>query len=43
MSIHIIKADKIITGKRAGTPGFDMLIGLFVQIADGSGGFFRSP
>ena len=33
----------IIPGKRTGTPGFDMLISLFIQVADCSGGYFRSP
>ena len=33
----------IVPGKRSGTPGFDMLISLFIQVADGSRGYFRSP
>lgn len=34
---------RIIPGKRMGTPDLDMLISLFIQVADGSGGYFRSP
>ena len=34
---------RIFPGKRTGTPGLDMLISLFIQVADGSGGYFRSP
>lgn len=33
----------IVPGKRTGTPGFDILISLFIQVADGSGGYFCSP
>ena len=32
----------IVPGKRTSTPGFDMLISLFIQVADGSRGYFRS-
>ena len=32
----------IVPGKRTGTSGFDMFICLFIQIADDSGGYFRS-
>ena len=33
----------IVHGKQTGTPGFDMFISLFIQVADGSGRYFRSP
>ena len=33
----------IVPGKRTGTPGFDMLISFFVQVADGSGRILSFP
>lgn len=33
----------IIPGKRTDIPSFNMLISLFIQVADGSRGYFRSP
>ena len=33
----------IVPGKRTGTPGFNMFISLFIQVADGSGGILSFP